>query len=241
MVTTATAQLTAPDGGAFDAFIAVPEHGSGPGVLVIQEIFGVNAYIREVCERLAVAGFVALAPDVYWRLGPGTEFDSSDPASLGPAMEVTGRWDADVGLGDLGAALDQLGARPDVRGGCGVMGFCFGGTQTFRIAAAFDPVCAVSYYGSGVAGLLDDVDSITCPTLFHFGGDDPYLPLADAEAVVAAAADRDHLTARIHAGAGHAFDNHFAPHFSQPATAVRAWSETLAFLFTHLGAPGAQA
>ncbi len=239
MVTTRSVQLAAPDGGTFSAFVAVPEAGRGPGVLVIQEIFGVNAYIRDVCERLAVAGFVALAPDVYWRIQPGTEFDSSDPASLGPAMEVTGKWDAEAGLGDLGAALDQLGALPEVQGGCGVIGFCFGGTQTFRIAADFDPVCAVSYYGSGVAGLLGDVEAIACPTLFHFGGDDPYLPLADAEAVAAAAAGRDHLTVRIHAGAGHAFDNHLAPHFSQPATAVRAWTETLAFLFAHLGVPGA--
>ena len=108
----------------------------------------------------------------------------------------------------------------------------------FRVAAAFDPACAVAYYGSGTAGLLDQLDSITCPLLFHFGDDDPYLPNSDVDAIKAATADRHHIAVHVHAGGGHAFDNHFAPHFSQPRIAVRAWTETLAFLFAHLGGPG---
>lgn len=238
MITTRSETITAADGGTFAGHVAVPASGHGPGVLVIQEIFGVNAYIRDVCDRLAAAGYVALAPDVFWRVRPGVEFDSSDQATIAPAIEVTGQWDGEVGLSDLGSALAHLRGLPEVRGGTGVIGFCFGGTQTFRVAAAFDPACAVAYYGSGTAGLLDQVDSITCPLLFHFGDNDPYLPNSDVDAIKAATADRHHIAVHVHAGGGHAFDNHFAPHFTQPRIAVRAWTETLAFLYAHLGGPG---
>ncbi len=238
MITTRSETITAPDGGTFAGHVAVPASGHGPGVLVIQEIFGVNAYIRDVCDRLAAAGYVALAPDVFWRVQPGFELDSSDQATIAPAIEVTGQWDGEVGLGDLGAALAHLRRLPETQGGTGVIGFCFGGTQTFRVAAAFDPTCAVAYYGSGTAGLLDQLDSITCPLLFHFGDNDPYLPNADVDAIKAATASRNDIAVHVHAGGGHAFDNHFAPHFSQPRIAVRAWTETLAFLFAHLGAMG---
>lgn len=238
MITTRTETITAADDGTFTGHVAIPAGGHGPGVLVIQEIFGVNAYIRDVCERLAAAGYVALAPDVFWRVQPNVEFDSSDQATIAPAMEVTGRWDAETGLADLGSALEHLRTLPEVRGPVGVIGFCFGGTQTFRVAAAFTPACAVSYYGSGTASLLDQLDQVTCPVLFHFGDSDPYLPNSDVDAIKAAVADRHEIAVHVHAGGGHAFDNHFAPHFSQPQIAVRAWTETLTFLFAHLGGPG---
>jgi len=234
MITTRTETITAADGGTFAGHVAVPASGHGPGMLVIQEIFGVNAYIRDVCDRLAAAGYVALAPDVFWRVRPGIEFDSSDQATIAPAIEVTAQWDGEVGLADLGSALAHLRGLPEVRGGTGVIGFCFGGTQTFRVAAAFDPACAVAYYGSGTAGLLDQLGSITCPLLFHFGDNDPYLPNSDVDAIRVATAGRNHIAVHVHAGGGHAFDNHASEMFWNESAAQAAWAKTLAFLDEHL-------
>jgi carboxymethylenebutenolidase len=238
MITSRTETITAADGGTFSAHLCVPASIHGPGILVIQEVFGVNAYVRDVCDRLAAAGYVALAPDVFWRIKPGVEFDSSDQANIPPAIEVAGQYDPVKGLADFGAALAHLRSLDETQGATGVIGFCFGGTQCFRVAAAFDPTCAVSYYGSGTADLLSDLDRITCPMMFHFGDNDPYLPNTDIDKIKAAVADRHDITVHVHSGGGHAFDNHFAPHFSQPEIASAAWSETLAFLYMHLGGPG---
>lgn len=230
--------VTAADGGSFDCHLVLPASGHGAGVLLIQEIFGVNAYIRDVAERLANLGYVAMAPDVFWRIEPGFEIDSSDIANIEPAREVAGAWDPDTGLGDLQAALTHLHDLDEVTGPVAVIGFCFGGTQAFRLAKHAQPACAVSYYGSGVADLLDGAENITCPTMFHFGADDAYIPNDQVQAVRAAAADNHHLVVHVHEGAGHAFDNHLAPHFSDPSAAEAAWTETAAFLYMHLGGPG---
>lgn len=235
---TRTESITAADGGNFSGHLALPSGGHGAGVLLIQEIFGVNDYVRAVAERLATLGYVVLAPDVFWRLEPGFELDSSDQANLGPAAAMAGQWDPVLGLTDLGAALDHLHALPEVTGAVGVIGFCFGGTQAFRVAKEFEPACAVSYYGSGVAEMLGDVHRITCPTIFHFGDADPYIPNDRVAAVRDAVADNHHATVHVHHGAGHAFDNHLAPHFFDAHSAASAWTETAAFLYMHIGGPG---
>ncbi len=233
-----TESIATLDGKQFDAHVALPASGHGPGLLLIQEIFGVNEYVKDVARRLTELGYVVLAPDVFWRIEPNVSFDSSDPANLEPAIAIAGKWDGDLGLADLAAALQHLVDLDEVTGPAGVIGFCFGGTQAFRVAQALEPACAVAYYGSGVADLLDEVRTITCPTLLHFGGDDPYIPAESVEAVKQAAGDNNHITVEVHAGAGHAFDNSFAPHFSQPEAAKKAWTETASFLFMHLGGPG---
>ncbi len=238
MTTTRKETIEAADGGRFEAHVAVPATGHGAGVLLIQEVFGVNEYIRDVAARLAGLGHVALAPDLFWRIQPGFELDSSDPGSIEPAIEMAGRWDEEAGLADLGSALSHLRDLPEVIGALGVLGFCFGGTQAFRVAAHLGPACAVCYYGSGIPAMVDDARQITVPTMLHFGDSDPYLPNEGVDAIRAAAADNHHLVVHVHRGGGHAFDNRFAPHFSQPEIAERAWTETGSFLFMHLGGPG---
>jgi carboxymethylenebutenolidase len=238
MTQTRTESITAPDGGRFAGHLALPSGGHGPGLLLIQEVFGVNAYVRDVAERLAHLGYVVLAPDVFWRSQPGFELDSSDQATIGPAVEMAGTWDPEVGLDDLSAAVRHLQELPEVTGAVGVIGFCFGGTQAFRLAATGDLTCAVSYYGSGVAELFESGVTPQCPIMFHFGDNDPYLPNEQVAVVKTATADDHRAVVHVHHGAGHAFDNHLAPHFSDPAAAEAAWSETAAFLFTHLGGPG---
>ena len=223
-------QVPAPDGtGTFAAHVAVPDAGSGPGIVVLHEIFGVNDYVTGACRRLAELGYVALAPDLFWRTAPGLAL-GHDEDGLAQAMENVTSFDAEAAVGDAAAALDHLRSLPEVRGGAGVLGFCLGGTLAYLVAAAAEPDAAVSYYGSGVPGALDQADRITCPLLVHFGGDDPYIPRDQIDAARAALADRPGVTFVIHEGAGHAFDNSLAESFHQPDAAEVAWRQTADFL-----------
>jgi carboxymethylenebutenolidase len=221
--------VSTPDG-EFDAHVVLPEAGSGPAIIVLQEIFGVGDYIKEAADRLAGLGYVALAPDLYWRIEPGIAL-SHDEAGMGRAFETAGQMDHELAVRDSIDALRTARELPEVTGGqAGVLGFCLGGTLAFQVAIAGDPDVAVCYYGSGIAGMLDQADRITCPVLFHFGGADPYITREQSEAVCAFAASRPNMECHIHQEAGHAFDNHEAPMFHQPEPAARAWEITRDFL-----------
>lgn len=232
---TSTRDLTVPGpDGPIPALLTLPDAGRGPGVVLVQEIFGVNAYVRAVAERLAGEGYVVLAPHMFWRIRDDFAIDATGPDDLGPAMEVAGRHRAEEGVADLGAALEHLAGLDEVTGPVAVMGFCFGGSMAYLAAAHHDPACAVSYYGSMVGANLDVVDRITCPILFHFGDEDAFLPNEDVEALRSATEGRDDVEIVVQPGAGHAFDNHLNPMFSNPEAAAAAWQRTSAFLREHL-------
>jgi carboxymethylenebutenolidase len=220
-------------GESFDLQVWLPESGTGPGILLFQEIFGVGPYIRAVAERLAGLGYVAAAPDVFWRLERNWEAEH-DEAGLEASIGLVSRFDFVQGVADCVAALERLRALPEVEGGTGVMGFCLGGTLAWFVAAAADPDVAVSYYGSGVAGGLDQAGAVTCPVIFHFGDNDPYLPNEQVDAIRASVGDRPDVEIHVQAGAGHAFDNHEAAMFWNEAAAAAAWERTVAFLQQHL-------
>lgn len=221
--------ITMADGGTMDAYVAVPESGRGPGMLVLMEIFGVGDYIREATDRLAKLGYVAIAPDLYRRIRPKAEFGEGDQA-LQEAFATSQQLDHEGAIADAIVALDALRARPDVEAGAGVIGFCLGGTLAFGVACAAEPNALVAYYGSGIPELLDDADQISCPALFQFGAQDPYIPRQQAERVCAVAAGRDGWECHIDADGGHAFDNWDNPMFHQPEPAARAWKLTRTFL-----------
>ncbi len=225
-----TETINMPDGGTMSAQLALPDGGSGPGLLVLMEIFGVGSYIVRAAERLAELGYVALAPDLYRRVDPGFAVDH-DEAGLGRAFEAVGRLDMGGAVEDASVALSYLRGLPEVSGaGVGVLGFCLGGTLAYGVAAAADPAVAVCYYGSGIAEALDQAGEIDCPVLFHFGAEDQYIPRADAERVAAVASGRAGWECHIQPDGGHAFDNHDAPMFHRPAAAARAWELTRTFL-----------
>jgi carboxymethylenebutenolidase len=218
-----------PDG-ELDAYVALPESGSGPGIVVLQEIFGVGGYIKEAAERLAGIGYVALAPDLYWRIERGIALDHTEDG-LGKAFQTAQQLDHALAVSDSIDALEALRELPEVAGGkAGVLGFCLGGTLAFGVAVQGEPDVAVCYYGSGIAGMLDQSDKVHCPVLFHYGGQDPYIPLDQVEQVAACAASNDAMECHIHHDAGHAFDNHEAPMFHQPEPAAQAWAITKDFL-----------
>lgn len=221
-------------GGDIPAILCVPDAANGAGVVLIQEIFGINDYIRSVAERLANEGYVVLAPHMYWRIKQPFRIDARGPEDLGPAYEIASQHRAEDGVADIGAALAHLSNHAEVTAGVGVMGFCFGGSMTYLAASAHDPTCAVSYYGSMIGDNLDKASAITCPILFHFGDDDPFLPNEHVAGLRGATEGRDNVEILVQAGAGHAFDNDKNPMFANPAAAAASWTRTAAFLKTHL-------
>jgi len=231
-IQTRSESITTPDG-SFSAHLVLPESGSGPGILLLQEIFGVNEYLTAVADRLAGIGYVVLAPDLFWRIEPDSPLGQTDEA-MGIAFERVGRFDFEVGVADAGLALDHLRGLTEVTGGAAVVGFCLGGTLAFAVAVASDPDAAVSYYGSGVADALGGAGEVSCPVLFHFGNDDAFIPNEQPDAVEAAFAGREDVVLHRY-DAGHAFDNHLAPQFSDPPAAAEAWARTTAFLADQLG------
>jgi carboxymethylenebutenolidase len=218
--------------GELDAHVALPEAGSGPGIVVLQEIFGVGGYIKESADRLAGLGYVALAPDLYWRIERGIAL-AHDEDGLGRAFETMQKLDLELAVRDSIDALKTLRGLPEVAeasGRAGVLGFCLGGTLAFQVAVQDDPDVAVCYYGSGIPAMLDAGEAIGCPVLFHFGGQDPYIPREHAEQVCDFADSHASMECHIQEDAGHAFDNHEAPMFHQPEPAARAWEITREFL-----------
>lgn len=221
------------DGGDMTMTVWTPEGGRGPGLLLIQEIFGVGPYIRDVGARLADAGYVVAAPDVFWRFAPGWAADH-DEAGLNESLAQVANLDPQRAVGDCVAALGALAGRDDVTQ-AGVIGFCLGGTLAMGVAIAADPAACVSYYGSGVPDMVDDLDAVSCPALLHFGAADAYIPGEGVQRVADAIADRPGFVLNVER-TGHAFDNHRSEMFHDADAAKAAWSKTMAFLAEHLPA-----
>lgn len=213
--------------GAMPALRFLPEPGSGPGIVLFQEIFGVTDYIQARAADLAALGYVVLVPEIYWRL-EDSEIDYSREDALEQAMGLMSQLDWPTTVGDGVAAV--VAARDDehIDGGVGVVGFCFGGGLAFNVAASSDVGVLVSYYGSALPGLLDLADDVTAPSLHHFGLADDFIP-ADVVERIRAAVTRDGVRFETYDGAGHAFDNPH-PMFHHEEASAAAWRHTVDFL-----------
>ena len=220
-------------GGEVPADLYLPEAGTGPGIVLFQEIFGVTDYIRGRAEDLAELGYVVLLPHLYWRVGDEVVSEAAD--GLPRALELVGQLDWQAAVGDGAAVLDALQGLPAVDGPVGVLGFCFGGGLAFNVAAVTatagaGPDALVSYYGSAIPNLLDLASQVVAPSLHHFGLADDYIPVDTVRRIEAAVtADNDDVTFLTYAGAGHAFDNP-SPVFHHPGASRAAWTATTAWL-----------
>jgi carboxymethylenebutenolidase len=228
-----TERVTVPtDDGDLPAYLWLPESGTGPGLVLLQEIFGVSRYIARRGADLADAGYVVLAPELYWRLD-GTALDESAPGAIEEAMSRAQRLDWDTTVSDALASLEHLRHRDEVDGRVGVIGFCLGGGLAFNVAAVDAPDVLVSYYGSAIPGLLDLAPQVTAPSLHHFGLADDYIDADTVARIREAVAQRDDVEFETYEGANHAFDNaDFMLH--HPEASALAWERTVAFLQKHL-------
>src|SRR6185437_13577249 len=151
--------IKAADGGAFKGYLAIPASGSGPGILLLQEIFGVNASMRSVADYYAEEGYIVLAPDLFCRMEPGVELGYTE-ADFGKAMGYYQRFNADQSIKDCADALKTLRARTECTGKVGALGFCLGGKLAYLVAARTDVDCAVSYYGVGIEADITEAGNI---------------------------------------------------------------------------------
>jgi carboxymethylenebutenolidase len=229
--------VTAVDGDTFEAYCAVPEgDGPWPGVVLFQEIFGVNDNMRGLAEKVAAEGYVALVPDMFWRIE--RRFERKDESGLQDGVRMIQKFDWEKGGADISSTLAHLRAMPECNGRVGGVGFCFGGVLAFLFAATArpdgkGPDASVSYYGSGVHGMLDLAGQIECPIMFHYGDRDPYIPTEQIDQVEATVAGRPNVEFHRY-DAGHAFSNWDAQSMYDQPAADQAWSRTLDFFARHL-------
>jgi carboxymethylenebutenolidase len=229
---TQSIRVPSHDGDELDAHLAVPDAGTGPGMVLLHEALGLTDYTRDVAARLAGLGYLALAPELFWRIERNVDLPHDDEG-LGRALEIVSQYDPETGVRDVEAALAHLRAAPEVDGAVGVIGFCFGGAVAYGAACDLEPDCAVSYYGVGLETMLDRPPGLSCPALFHFGDDDAFIPAAALAQARDAFAAKPNVEMEVYDGAGHAFDNPESP-WHAPDAAARAWDRTAAFLAAHL-------
>ena len=216
----------------FAGYLALPPAGRGPGLVLWQEIFGVNAHIRAVAEQYALDGFVVLAPDAFWRGAPRVDlgYEGSDRDRAYGLMQGYGAADARA---DVAASVAALRARPEVAGAkVGSFGYCMGGRLAWLAAATAGVDAAVAFYGGGIQGQLDLAAAITCPLQFHYAGHDDHIPPAAVEKVRAAVAGK---VAEVHVypAAMHGFNCWSRAAYHAPSAAL-AHGRTLTFLAQHL-------
>jgi carboxymethylenebutenolidase len=218
-------------GGTMDAFLALPPSGKGPGLLLLQEIFGVNPHIRGVAEQYALAGFTVLAPDLFWRQTRRVELGYVG-AERDRAMELMRTVTRDDAVADMQASLAVLKARPECAGRIGAIGYCMGGRLAFTAAATCAVDAAVSYYGGGIAANLDLAPAIRCPVLFHHAEQDASIPpdaVAAVQAAMAASPGASLAEFHHYPGAQHGF-NCWARATYHPASAALALGRSVSFL-----------
>jgi carboxymethylenebutenolidase len=216
------------DEGAMPAKVWLPPEGTGPGIVVFHEIFGVSDYIARRCNDLAALGYVVCAPEIFWRLGVRALPEEGEDA-VQEAVAMAARVDWPRAVSDGVSALQHLSGMIEVTGGVGVLGFCFGGGLAFAVAADADPDVLVSYYGSALPTLLDRAADITAPSLHHFGLADSYFPQETVRTIEAAVTAVPGARFETYPGADHAFDSP-SPRFHHPEASRAAWGVTTRFL-----------
>ncbi len=222
-------------GGDFTGYLARPGlTGAGAGVIVIQEIFGVNTEMRRICDWLAKEGLVALCPDLFWRIEPGVCLTDDTEEEWGRAVELMQAVDVDLAVEDIRAAIAALRARAECRGSVGAIGFCLGGLLAYLTAARTDVDAAVGYYGVGIQDRLGEADRISAPVMLHIAGQDRFVPAEAQQAIAAGLGNRNEITLHSYPGMDHAFAREGGAHYDAEQAAV-ANARTIAFLREHLG------
>ena len=202
--------IAAEDGGSFSAYCAKPASGSGPGIVMIQEIFGVSDWVRKTADRFAENGYTVIAPDMFWRFAPNFVAQPSNEEDFQKAFSYLQQVDHDTAVDDIKACLDLLKSTPECNGKIGVTGFCLGGTFTYLAAARLDVDGAVAYYGTQIHQYLDEGKNVTCPTILHMGEHDETFTVEDRGKIHAALIGKPNVAIYMY-DAGHAFANSDRP------------------------------
>lgn len=226
--------VTALNGeGMFKAYRADPSGTPTAAIIVIQEVFGVNPGIRQKCDRLAEQGYLAIAPDLFWRIAPGVELNPDVPAELQRGLDLFGQFDQDAGIRDIEATIHQARQLLGGTGKVGAVGYCLGGRLAFMTACRTDINAAVGYYGVGIDALLGEKHAIAHPVLLHIAGDDGFVDKATQQKMHEGLDDHPKVTLYDYPGEDHGFATEMGDRRSEEAAQL-ADDRTAAFFREHL-------
>ena len=225
--------VTSADSGTFGAYVARPDERSGPALVLLQEIFGVNDFMRAQADMFAAEGYVAIVPDLFWRIKPNIELSYSDE-DFSRAMELGRAINLDKAVEDIQATITHARSMDGVAGQVGVLGYCLGERLAFLAAARIDTAVAVSYYGVGIDTHLEELDRITCPLVLHFPSEDRFCPPEAQKKVFDAIQGKDNVWFYTYQGQDHGFAATGREHYHK-ASANVALSRSLQAIKREMG------
>ena len=216
----------------FTAYVARPADTPKAAILVIQEIFGVNAGIRRKCDKLAEEGYLAVAPDLFWRLEPGVELDPDVEPEFQRALDLMGKFDQNQGIRDIEATIHHI-RREEGVAKVGCVGYCLGGRLAYMTAARTDVNASVGYYGVGIDGLLGEKHAIAHPLMLHIPTEDGFVDKATQKAMHEGLDDHPKVTLHDYEGLDHGFATEFGKRRAEDAAQL-ADKRSAEFFAEHL-------
>jgi carboxymethylenebutenolidase len=219
--------------GNFGGYLASPGSGRGPGLVVIQEIFGVNQVMRDIADGMASRGYFALVPDLFWRLEPNVQLTDKTEADWKKALDLMGRFDIDKGVADIQSSIDYLRALPGCTGKVGALGYCLGGQLAYLTAARTNADAAVGYYGVNIQNRLGEANAIKHPLMLHIAEADEYVPPEAQAKIEAALKGNSNVTIHRYPLMNHAFARVGGAHYDK-AMADHANIRSATFFRQHL-------
>lgn len=228
-------KITIPskDGKSFSAYIALPDITPAPCVIVIQEIFGINKGIREKCDWLAREGFIACAPDLFWRIEPGIELSDQVPEELQRAFELFGLFDVDKGIDDIKATIHTLKGHAESTGKVGTLGYCLGGKLAYLSACRTNVEASVGYYGVGIENMLAEANNIEGELMLHIAEKDGFVPPEAQKKIHAGLGKNDQITLHAYPAMDHAFTRVGGDNYNEEAAKI-ADKRSITFLKKNL-------
>ena len=231
---TKNVQIDAGNGEALDAYVSLPNQPNGRAIVVLQEIFGVTPHIREVADRYAREGYLAIAPDLFWRVEPGLSLSHSKE-DMQRAFSILGQYSEELGVQDIARAITYAKAQPGI-GDVAIVGMCLGGKLAYLAAITLPVAASLAFYGVGIEKNLDEVLNPKAPLLMFFGGKDKYVSPPVRELIEKAVAGNQDIAIRVYDEADHGFYTR-----GDPEVIRSAHAEALAFLDKNMASSGAGA
>jgi len=232
-MTTREITIASHDGKSFGAYLAVPAAGHGPGLVLCQEIFGVNDFMRRAAQLLAEEGYVVVVPDLFWRQQPGIQL-TDGPADMPRAFELYQGFDVELGLKDIASTIGALRGLPEQQGGVGVLGYCLGGKLAYLAACRTDVDVAVGYYGVGIENSLEEAANLRGRLVLHIAEQDGFCPPEARQRILAALGGKPGVELYVYPGMDHAFARTGGDHYDKPS-ALMAHQRSMAALQRAIG------
>jgi carboxymethylenebutenolidase len=215
--------------GAFGAYIARPKASPASAVVVLQELFGVNADIRKTCDEIAEQGFLAVAPDLFWRQEPGVDLTVTSEADWQHGLRLYQAYDRDAGARDVKDTVNAVAKLPGCTAMVAVLGYCLGALMVFLTAVRYGVDAAVAYHGGDTEKYLGEIDGLNAPMLMHLAEEDEFISKPAQAEIKTALARKPNATVYSYPGQNHAFSRHGGAHYNAEAAAL-AHERTYAFL-----------